>query len=143
MFVRPGSGWKNMAQTAQLGIAEGAGFGIDFGNYVAVSGKTVVVGSNTLYQASVSNDKVGGSTFTTTDKPTGGLYVYAEPASGWANMTETARLTPSDGGLSSSEVSISGDTIIAGASEANVGGNQNQGAVYVFSKPATGWTDMT
>jgi len=40
-------------------------------------------------------------------------------------------------------VAISGDTVVAGAVDATVGGNLEQGAVYVFVKPRSGWADGT
>jgi autotransporter-associated beta strand protein len=49
-------------------------------------------------------------------------------------VTQTAELTASDGdGLGSP--SISGNTLVVGAPYATVGGNQSQGAVYVFTTP--------
>jgi thiosulfate/3-mercaptopyruvate sulfurtransferase len=70
--------------------------------------------------------------------------VFERPASGWANATQEAILTASDGaaGDGMSSVGISGDTIVAGAFGHDVGANRDQGAVYVFSKPAGGWHDM-
>ena len=68
-----------------------------------------------------------------------------EPASGWANMTETAKLTSSDGAADDSfgdAVSISGNTIVVGAENATVGGNSAEGAAYVFTEPGTGWANM-
>ena len=73
----------------------------------------------------------------------GTAYVYVEPPTGWANMTETAQLTPSDGegedGFASS-VSIAGDTAVAGSPGHPF---EEAGAVYVFTEPAGGWIDMT
>ena len=40
-------------------------------------------------------------------------------------------------------MTVSGTTIAAGASEATVNEDFCQGAVYVFSKPASGWADET
>ncbi len=74
----------------------------------------------------------------------GAVYVFVEPSGGWENMTQTAKLTASDGsagnflGLS---VSISGNTVVAGAPGATVGSNAQQGAAYVFVEPSGGWTD--
>jgi hypothetical protein len=68
----------------------------------------------------------------------GAVYVFVKPASGWANMTETAILSPSTGfpfldfGIS---VGVSGNTIVVGS----LGNN----AAYVFSRPQGGWTNMT
>ena len=69
-------------------------------------------------------------------------YVFVKPPTGWKDMTQTAKLTASDGmvdDLFGVRVAISGDVIVVGAP----GANQNQGAAYVFVKPPTGWKDMT
>jgi hypothetical protein len=73
------------------------------------------------------------------------VYVFVEPASGWAKATQNAELTASDPAGSSptadlfSSVAISGNTIAAGVPIHPVGGNADQGAVYVWSMPAGGW----
>jgi len=68
------------------------------------------------------------------------VYVFVKPATGWANMTPTAVLTPSDtiDGYFGRSLSVSGNTIVVGDS----GYNSSGGAVYVYVKPASGWTDM-
>jgi hypothetical protein len=74
----------------------------------------------------------------------GKAYVFVKPATGWANATQTAELTPSDGVLGLQFglfVAISGNTIAvcAGANyESSV-----PAAIYVFVEAAGGWTDMT
>ena len=40
-------------------------------------------------------------------------------------------------------VSGDGGTVAAGAPDAVVGANQDQGAVYVFTRPASGWASET
>jgi hypothetical protein len=73
-------------------------------------------------------------------------YVFVKPVSGWQNMTQTAKLTPSDGvegDFFGDSVAISGNVIVVGAPQATVNGNAYQGAAYVFVKPAGGWRDMT
>ena len=103
-------------------------------------GETVVVGAH----LDNANDD---------DADSGAAFVFTKPGnSGWANATETAKLTASDGvandkfGIS---VSLDDDTVVVGAhqpqyeeSGANV--EVGPGAAYVFTKPATGgWTDNT
>jgi FG-GAP repeat len=106
-------------QLAELTTSDGGNPGI----VVAISGNTVVAGVGT-------NNGAGPYT----------VYVFVEPASGWANMTETAKLTASDGqngdGFGGS-IGISGDTIIVGAP--GFYGDSFSGAAYVFVKPKTGW----
>jgi hypothetical protein len=102
----------------------------DFGHAVAISGNTVVVGAQ--------NVKVGSNTFQ------GALYVFTEPAAGWAALTSTptAVLTVSTGGTLDQlgySVAIRGNTIVAGAPGATVNGLEYEGDAYVFVEPANGW----
>lgn len=99
---------------------------------LGISGNTVV--------AATPNATIGSN------KYQGAVYVFVKPRSGWADMTQTAKLTASDGAYSDalgSSVAISGNTVIAGAPNVTVGSNQYQGAAYVFVKPASGWADTT
>jgi hypothetical protein len=109
-------------QDAKLTASDGAA-GDDFGSSVAISGNTIVVG--------VPNANT--------------VYVFTEPASGWADMTQIAKLTESSGGVSDEfgySVAISGNTVVATAPNA-AGSNGRSGAAYVFTMPASGWTNMT
>jgi autotransporter-associated beta strand protein len=120
VFSEPGSGWANMTQTAKLTASDGGGF-----DSVSISGNTVVVGAEYA--------TVGGNS------QQGAAYVFAEPGSGWANMTQTAKLTASDGADGDwfgDSVSISGDTVVVGAPEVNGA----QGAAYVFTGSGSAWT---
>lgn len=56
-----------------------------------------------------------------------------------------AQLTGSDGypGDNCCSVAVSGNTIVAGSPLHQVGSNPQQGSVYVFTKPPTGWKDAT
>lgn len=102
-----------MKQAATLTASDGTLL-----QYVSISGRTI---------AATGENGIG--------------YVFAEPSTGWANMTETAKLTASDGsGLYA--VGISGNTIVAGAPGAMIGSSQ-PGAAYVFVEPSGGWVDMT
>jgi hypothetical protein len=128
VYVKPSSGWTNMTQTAKLTSSDnGAGFGTS----VAISGNTIVVGA-----ANTSN-------FDGPAASPGAVYVFVKPSGGWADMTETAKLTASygqPGDALGNSVSISGNTIAAGAFFATDSqGNQFAGRAYVFVRPADGW----
>ena len=102
VFVEPTSGWVSTTQTAKLTASDGAADNY-FGWSVAVSGNTVVVG------------ELGATGYQ------GAAYVFVEPASGgWANATETAKLTGPDGttinGFGRS-VAISGNTVVVGGAQ--------------------------
>jgi uncharacterized protein (DUF2345 family) len=131
VFVRPRSGWTTMTESARLTASDGSALDA-FGASVSMSGDTVVVGA--------IDKKSGGNA------SQGAVYVFVRPRSGWATMTETAKLTASDGSTQDefgSPVRISNDTIGVGALNKTIRGNANQGAVYVFDKPRGGWVNMT
>jgi len=131
VFVKPLGGWGDMTQTARLTASDKAEIDM-FGTSVAVSGDVVVVGA--------SNAKPGGTI------NAGAVYVFVKPGGGWANMTQTAKLTSSDKAdkdLFGNSVAVSGSMVVVGAPFANPGGTTDAGAAYVFVKPGSGWADMT
>jgi hypothetical protein len=130
VFVKPTSGWRDMTQTAKLTTSDG-GADDSFGGG-SISGDTVVAGA--------AQAKIG------TNNAQGAAYVFVRPKGGWANMTETAKLTASDGAAFDElgvDASISGNMVIAGAPFRSIHGNSRQGAAYVFLKPANGWVNAT
>ena len=75
------------------------------------------------------------------------MYVFTEPAGGWASASSDAKLTastPQENAALGSSVAISGNTVIAGAPGALTGSSSaNTGAVYLYNKPAAGWASET
>jgi hypothetical protein len=123
VFVKPATGWTNMTETAKL-IPSDSNAGL-FGSAVSVSGNTAAVGS---YMQNF----------------TGEAYVFVEPATGWASMPETARLSPSDGVVGDSfgyAIAISGNTILVGSPNNPYG--HYYGAGYVYLMPPSGWVSAT
>ena len=101
-----------------------------FGYSVAISGDQIVVG------AYKDDDNGDGS---------GSAYVFKKPTSGWTNMTQTAKLLPSDGVTDDKfgrSVAISRDQVVVGA-YGDGHNDTSSGSAYVFEKPTSGWTDMT
>jgi FG-GAP repeat len=125
VYVQPPGGWTNMTPTATLAATDGSEY---FGSSVSISGNTIVVGDPDTYYSTSA----------------GAAYVYVKPAGGWINMTQTAKLTSSDGVVKDefgASVSISGSTIAVGAEQYfEVGGT---GKSYVFVEPVGGWINMT
>jgi hypothetical protein len=129
VFLKPGSGWVTTSTfkaelTASDGVAADA-----FSNSVTTSGSVVLVGAPS---ATVGANATQGA-----------VYVFVKPSSGWKSMTQTAKLTASDGkaGDSLGFVSLNGAGTLAllGAPGAAVGSNAGQGAAYIFVKPTSGW----
>ena len=129
VFVKPPGGWVDMTQTAKLTASDGALFD-EFGISVSISGDVIVVG------AQFGDGIVVDS---------GSAYVFQKPVGGWVNMTQTAKLTASDGAINDEfgrSVSISGDVAVVGAQSDNDNGSFS-GSAYVFQKPPGGWMNMT
>jgi hypothetical protein len=128
VFSKPSTGWANATQTATLTPSDAAYGGFPLA--ISSDGSTVAAG----------DPGVGVNQ--------GAVYVYAKPSTGWANATQTAKLTASDSAWLdqlgySVAMSSDGRTVVAGAIGATVGGNSDQGAVYVYAKPSTGWANAT
>ena len=139
VYVKPASGWANMTQVAKLTSSDnGEGFGVS----VAVSGNTIVVGAANT--SNFSRSRLNRQNFDLPAAGPGAAYVFVKPASGWKDMTETAKLTASDGQPGDAfgdSVSISGPTIAVGAFFApDSSGNSFAGKAYVFVRPGSGWS---
>jgi hypothetical protein len=126
VFVKAATGWTDMEPTATLTTTDGAGCSIVYGTLsISSDGNTIVFGD---FES---------------DSGTGAAYVFVKPATGWADMTQTAKLTASDAQASSLFgycTFISGDTVMVGSPGAGV---QDTGKIYVYVEPPSGWADMT
>jgi uncharacterized repeat protein (TIGR01451 family) len=130
VFVKPVTGWSgSLSQNARLRASDPT-FGDHFGISVAISADTIVVGS---YQ-----DDTGTKT------NHGSAYVFVKSADGWTGTrNQDAKLTASDGSAQDEfgfSVAVSGNTIVVAARFDDVGANVDQGSVYVFTEPASGWS---
>jgi hypothetical protein len=123
IFLKPAGGWAGELQPNATLTSTDIDEESEFGHSVAISGETIVVGDSGA------------------DQYYGAAYLFIKPSTGWANMTQTAKLTASNpSGLSSfgSSVGISEKTIVIGAPNFS-----QPGTVYVFVQPLAGWSDMT
>jgi len=124
VFVRNGATWAEQQKlTASDGIATDF-----FGNSVALSGDTALVGA--------PSDQVG------VNADQGSAYVFVRSGTIWA---EQQKLTAGDGksqdgfGVS---VALSGDTALFGALGGDVGAFADQGSAYVFVRSGTIWAEQ-
>jgi FG-GAP repeat len=135
VFNEPGGGWSgsvNQAAVLTASALSTANSGEDlFGWSVGISGNAIVVGAP--YYAGASRQAQGAA------------YVFTGPWSG--TQTETAELLASDptsNDLLGTSVAVSGNTVVAGAYNHQVGANGGQGAAYMFVMPSTGpWVNAT
>lgn len=99
-----------------------------FGYSVSISGSTAVMGA--------PRDSTGGV------PDSGSVYVFVRSGLAWVPQ---AKLTASDkqsGDWFGYSVSVSGDSIAVSAPNADISGRTNQGAVYIFTRSASVWTQQ-
>ena len=130
VYQRFGVTW---AQIAKLTASDGAPDD-SFGITVAIEDDTIIVGA-------VLADTAGGAR-------AGRVYVFERPACGWVDMTETSKLTASDGAAEDwfgSGVAVSGNFAIIGAHRNDEAGSES-GAAYIFERECQGgdcaWTEF-
>ena len=114
VFVESGGTWS---QQTELTASDGAP-NDEFGNAVAVSGSTVVVGA--------ASHTVGSN------YSQGAAYVFVGSGGTWTQQIE---LTASDGEAGDQfggSIGVNGNTAVVGADSHSVGSNRIQGAAYVF-----------
>lgn len=124
VFVRKATSWTQQARL----VAMDANANERAGWSVAMNGDTAVVGAH-------QKDAAGGTL-------AGGVYIFVRNGTTW---TQQAELQASDGlerdalGYS---VSISGDTLVAGAYLDDTAGGFDAGSAYVFVRNGTTWTQQ-
>ncbi|MBI5764610.1 MAG: FG-GAP repeat protein [Planctomycetes bacterium] len=146
VFVRNGTTWSQQAYLK----ASNTGAFDNFGNWVAVSGDTVVVGA---YGEDSSATGVNGNQADNSADNSGAAYIFVRSGTTWSQQ---AYLKASNTGVSDLfglSVAVSGDSVVIGAysedsNATGVNGNQadnstaNSGAAYVFVRSGTTWNQQ-
>jgi hypothetical protein len=121
-----------------------------FGNAVAISGDTIVVGAN---GESSNATGVGGNQTDNSAFFSGAVYVFTRSAGVWSQQAYVKASNTGFGDGFGTAVDLSGDTMIVGArfeasNATGVNGNQadnsasNAGAAYVFTRSAGVWSQQ-
>jgi hypothetical protein len=121
VFTRSGSAWS---EQQKLLAADGE-VRDQFGNSVALSGETALIGARL--------DDVGANA------DQGSAYAFTRAGTGWSQQ---ARLQSGNGARADGvgiSVAISGSTAIVGASGDDIGLNREQGSAYVYVRNGTNW----
>jgi hypothetical protein len=117
VFVKSGQTWK---QQTELTANDGAELNY-FGDSVAISGSTAVVGA----YGKNSN--------------TGAVYVFNRSATGtWSQKTELTASDGADNDYFGWSVAIAKSTVVAGA----IGNDNSTGAAYVFGRSGSTWSQQ-
>lgn len=127
VYSEPGGGWTSHTQTAELTDGND-GTNDRFGYSVAVDADTIAVG--------VPNS------------PTSHVDVYVAPSGTWSTTAAPTAVLALSSSLATApalgdSVAVSGNTIVAGAPQQDVGSSGQQGAVYSFLMPGGGWHSGT
>ena len=128
VFYKEGASWVR----GRTLIAGDRASDDEFGNAVAISGDTIVVGAH-------KNDtSVGGSNH-------GRAYVFVRPVDGWggAFLSPAATLDDPIIGLNQmgTSVAVDGDTVVVGSPDGNYP-DSGAGFAEVFEKPGSGWSSV-
>ncbi len=148
VFVRTGTNWTQQAYLKASNAEQEDYFGW---SGLGLSGDTIVVGA--LYEASIATG-VNGNQSDNSARFSGAAYVFVRNGTNW---TQQAYLKQSNTSTNKAEfgmgATVSGDTIVIGASEEDsngigVNGSQNNftgydsGAAYVFVRNGTNWSQQ-
>lgn len=146
VFARFASTWSQQAYLK----ASNTGSSDRFGVSVGISGDTVVVGAH-CEQSNATG--VNGSQFDNSANESGAAYVFVRSGLTWSQQAYLKASNTDAGDLFGWSVAIADETIVIGAryecsNAVGVDGiqlnnsNQNSGAVYVFARSGTSWTQQ-
>ncbi len=124
VFVRNGSVWTQQAKL----VANDGSVGDNFGNSVAISGDTIIVGS--VFDDFNSQSDCGSA------------YIFVRNGTNWIPQEKLIATDAADSDYFGNSVSISGDTVLISALFDDVGTNVNQGSAYVFVRTGGAWTQQ-
>ncbi len=146
VFARTGATWSQQAYLK----ASNTDAGDAFGNSVAVSGDTVVVGA--LAEDSNATG-FNGNQADNSAPDAGAAYVFTRTGTTWSQQAYLKASNPDVNDSFGLSVAVSGDTVVVGAlgeasNATGVNGNQadnsaaNAGAAYVFTRNGTTWSQQ-
>ncbi|MEO6391404.1 MAG: FG-GAP-like repeat-containing protein [Pyrinomonadaceae bacterium] len=124
IFVRGSNGlWSQQVKlTAANGSADD-----NFGYSVAISGDTAVIGARS-YSVPAGNQ--------------GAAYIFVRNGTVWSQQQKLLASDSAAFDQFGHSVAISGDTVIVGARNDEVGGNNGQGSTYIFVRNGTVWSQQ-
>lgn len=143
VFTRSGTAWSQQAYIK----ASNTGGGDRFGQSVAISGDTLVVGAE--FEDS-SATGINGDQANNSAGDAGAVYVFVRSGTGWSQQAYLKASNAEAGDRFGRSVAISGNTLVVGAFDEDSGVNGDQGnnstqgagAVYVFTRNGTEWSQQ-
>lgn len=124
VFTRTNNTWS---EQQKLGASDGVDRDF-FGSEIALQGDTLVVGAP--------------STDVTNPNLPGAAYVFTRSNSTWSQQQKLVPNVGSPNDRFGDSVAVDGNTIAVGAAGVTVGENSLQGAVYVFTRSGSSWSQQ-
>ena len=121
IYTRSGTSWSQQAKLQPSSVSQMQ----LFGQSVAISGDTIVIGAEGETNSSGSQ--------------AGSVYVYTRSGTSWSQQANFVGSDTAAGDYFGQSVQMENDTIIASASQ--IGGDA-AGAVYVFTRSGTSWSQQ-
>jgi FG-GAP repeat len=148
VYTRSGTAWSEQAYLKASNTPSGTGIGDNFGDSVAVSGDTVVIGAD--YEDS---DTTGVNSMPNENgRDSGAAYVFIRSGATWVQQAYLKASNTGVGDYFGGSVAVSGDTVVIGAmgedsSTTGVNSTPNDnfeysGAAYVFTRNGTTWSQQ-
>ena len=124
IFVRSGTSWSHQAKlTGNQALAY-----YSFGYSVSISGETVAIGATGSNDGATSNS--------------GAVYVFTRTGIAWNQQDILRASDRTNFDTLGSSVDIRGDTLLAGAGNADVDGLEQAGAAYLFARSGEDWSEI-
>lgn len=121
VFTRSGTTWSQQAKLLAADRTSGARLGWS----VAIDADTVVAGIQPESASAI-----------------GAAYVFNRTGTTWSQQAKLQAIDGVGGDRFGGAVALDGDTVVVGASRADIGAAVDQGSAYVFVRGATVWTQQ-
>ncbi len=123
IFTRNGTIWTQQTSL----VAPDGGEGDSFGYAVALEGNTALIGA--------AFDDVGSHV------DQGSVYVFTRSGTSWSLQQNFTAADGAAGDRFGYAVALSGEIALIGAPVADIGGNEDQGAAYTFTRNGAAWSE--
>jgi hypothetical protein len=126
VFVGSRDTWTRQATLTASDAKAGDTFGFD----VAIDGDTIAVGA------------LAANGLTGTSIEPGSAYVFTRTGEVWSEQAKLSALGGAANDQFGNSVGVSGDTVVVGAVNGDVGAAIDQGSVHVFTRRGSTWTEQ-
>jgi len=150
VYTRSGGAWSQQAYVK----ASNTDAGDEFGSSVSINGDTLAVGARREDGNGLGVNPGSGAQADNSVIESGAVYVFTRSSGAWTQQAYVKASNTGAGDEFGTQVAVSGNTLTVGApledsNATGTGGDQtnnsatNSGAIYVFTRVATTWSQQT